>query len=266
MRKTGIFHRSPEAVRTSGELSQLSRRRREIKTLPYLHLIIENSESEIIRSDGKRIPIQRTVIPIMLDDQEHLLESFADISRLKKAEEKKQTLEHQLRQSQKIQAIGTLAGGIAHDFNNILTPIMVNTEVSLLDIPNESPVRRQLEAVLDAGKRARDLVKQILVFSRHGEQERKALQISVIVKEAIKLIKVSLPETIEIHEHVRADSGLVLADPTQIHQVLMNLCTNAAHAMREKGGTLKITSGPESACGSGPFPAGSAVPASFHHH
>ncbi|MCP4344306.1 MAG: response regulator [Desulfobacterales bacterium] len=204
-----------------------------------LNEIIENSEQALIRKNGTDIPIQKTVVRIMLDGQEHLLESFVDISRLKKAEEKKRTLEQQLRQSQKMQAIGTLAGGIAHDFNNILTPIMVNTEVTLLDIPEKTPVRCQLEEVLNAGRRARDLVKQILAFSRQSEQERKPLQIDLIVKEAINLIRASLPSTIEIRRNFKTNA-MVLADPTQIHQVLMNLCTNAAHAMQEKGGTLEI--------------------------
>ena len=152
-------------------------------------------------------------------------------------------LEGELRQAQKMEAIGTLAGGIAHDFNNILAAIIGYTEMAHSKIPLESPVRRNLEQVLKASHRAADLVKQILAFSRQREQERRPLQIGPIVKEALKLLRSSLPTTIEIRHNLEGDreQGTVLADPTQIHQVLMNLCTNAAHAMRATGGILNVT-------------------------
>ncbi len=202
--------------------------------------ITGHAEQEIHRDAGEKIAIQKTVVPITLDGKEHIIESFMDITRLKEAEEKRRALEVQLQQVQKTQAIGTLAGGIAHDFNNILTPILLNTQVALLDIPEESALRNQLDEVIRAGHRARDLVKQILAFSRHGEQELKPLQLAPILKEAMKLLRASLPATIEIRQTYAADAGVVLADPVQIHQVLMNLCTNAAFAMREKGGVLDI--------------------------
>jgi signal transduction histidine kinase/ActR/RegA family two-component response regulator len=149
-------------------------------------------------------------------------------------------LEAELRQAQKLQTIGTLAGGIAHDFNNILTPIFGYVEMALQQLPSESPARESLGHVLLAADRARELVEQILAFSRQVEQEQRPLPIHLIVREALKLLGASLPSTIAIRESVDPDAGLVLADATQIHQVVLNLCTNAYHAMREKGGILDV--------------------------
>jgi len=149
-------------------------------------------------------------------------------------------LEAQLRQAQKMEAIGTLAGGIAHDFNNILSPIMGYTEMALSELPEESRMARDLQQVLDASNRATDLVRQILTFSRQREQERQPVRVALIVKEALKLLRASLPSTVEFRHRIEAEEEVVLADPTQIHQILMNLCTNAGHAMRETGGTLTV--------------------------
>ena len=153
-------------------------------------------------------------------------------------------LERELRQAHKMEAIGTLAGGIAHDFNNILMAIIGYTEMALYKIPEgTTPVRRDLEQVLKAGYRARDLVNQILTFSHQSDQERKVIDIVPTVKEALKLLRSSLPSTIEIRQDIAIppEKGVILADPTQIHQVLMNLCTNAAHAMRDRGGILSVS-------------------------
>ena len=150
-------------------------------------------------------------------------------------------LEAQLQQAQKMEAIGTLAGGIAHDFNNILGAIIGYTEIAGLHIGDTDKLKEDLKKVLKAGRRATDLVKQILAFSRKGEQERIPVQIGLIIKEALKLLRSSLPTTIEISQNIESDTGIVEADPTQIHQILMNLCTNAGHAMREEGGILEVT-------------------------
>jgi PAS domain S-box-containing protein len=148
--------------------------------------------------------------------------------------------EDKLRQAQKMEAIGTLAGGIAHDFNNILSAIIGYTELAEYEVPEGSKTRKNLREVLNAGRRARDLVKQILAFSRQGEQERKPLQVSHIIKETLKLLRASLPTTIEIRQFIENETGIIEADPTQLHQLLMNLCTNAAHAMNNNGGILEV--------------------------
>jgi PAS domain S-box-containing protein len=151
-------------------------------------------------------------------------------------------LERELRQAQKMEAIGRLAGGIAHDFNNVLMGIIGYTEMALSKAPVGDPIRHYLQRVLDGGFRASDLVKQILTFSRQTEQERKLVDIAPTVSEGLKLLCSTLPSTIEIQQDIALapEEGVVLADPTQIHQVLMNLCANAAHAMRAKGGVLSV--------------------------
>ncbi len=157
----------------------------------------------------------------------------------KKAKSDKAFLELQLRQAYKMEAIGTLAGGIAHDFNNILTSVLGYTELALMEAPDNSGIEENLNEVLTAGTRARDLVKQILTFSRQTEHEIRPVRISTIIKEVVKLIRASLPSTIEIRQDIENQST-VMADPTQIHQVLMNLCTNSGHAMKDKGGILEV--------------------------
>ncbi|MCX5855515.1 MAG: PAS domain S-box protein [Deltaproteobacteria bacterium] len=148
-------------------------------------------------------------------------------------------LETQLRQAQKMEAIGTLAGGVAHDFNNILGAMIGYTEIAQLHAHTEKQ-KYYLEQVLRASDRAKNLVNQILAFSRQQEQERKPVLVAPIVKEGLKLLRSSLPATIKINQSITATSAMVLADSTQIHQVVINLCTNASHAMRETGGELNI--------------------------
>ncbi len=160
-------------------------------------------------------------------------------NRIEAAQEGKR-LRGQLQQAQKMEAIGTLAGGIAHDFNNILGAVFGYTEFAMNYAEKGSELRDCLDEVFSAGKRAKDLVQQILTFSRQGEQELMPVQIKLIAKEALKLLRASLPTTIEIKQNINNDS-LVMSDPTQLHQILMNLCTNAGHAMRENGGVLEVT-------------------------
>jgi PAS domain S-box-containing protein len=149
-------------------------------------------------------------------------------------------LEAQLRQSQKMEAIGTMAGGIAHDFNNILGIIIGNTELALGDVPERNPAKGCLEEIRSASLRAKDVVRHILSFSRKSVSERKPIQITSIIKDSLKLLRASIPTTIEIRQDFSCEHDTVLADPIQVNQVLMNLCTNASHAMREEGGVLEV--------------------------
>ena len=152
----------------------------------------------------------------------------------------KQQLENQLRQSQKMEAIGTLAGGIAHDFNNVLSIILGNTELALADIDEKEPVRQNLERILTASLRAREMIQQLLSFSRKEESGRKPLHLNLVVKESLKLLRASLPTNISIEMDISAKECTAVADATQIHQIMLNLCTNAAHAMTPNGGVLSV--------------------------
>ena len=153
------------------------------------------------------------------------------------------SLEKQIRQAQKMEAIGTLAGGIAHDFNNILGAIIGYAELGMLDARNGEAVLDYFEEIRRASDRARELVAHILTFSRQTEMHRQPLNVAPIVKEALKLLRASLPANIEIRSEVDTEAGKIKADPVQVHQCLMNLCTNAAHAMRESGGVLEVAVG-----------------------
>ncbi len=147
----------------------------------------------------------------------------------------------QLRQAQKMEAIGTLASGIAHDFNNILTPIMGHAELIRLRAEPDSAMNKGLDIILQSAGRATQLVKQILSFSRQQYEEMITISIQPIIKEVLKLLRSSLPSIIEIRQEIDAHCGPIMADPTQIHQLLMNLCTNSGHAMAEHGGALSVT-------------------------
>ncbi len=166
---------------------------------------------------------------------------FLDITKRKKAEQEKGNLELQLRQVHKMEAIGTLAGGIAHDFNNLLAAIIGYADLAQLNIPDNNPAKLHIEAVLKAGDRAKNLVQQILSFSRKSQLGRVPVQISPILKEAVNLLRASIPTTIDIRMAVDSDCRSVLADQTQLHQVIINLCTNGAQSMEKEGGVLDIT-------------------------
>ncbi|MDD2902151.1 MAG: PAS domain S-box protein [Syntrophales bacterium] len=173
--------------------------------------------------------------------QEGLYLHYAfDITARKETEKSQKMLEAHLFQAQKMEALGTLAGGIAHDFNNVLGAMMGFTELASIELAESTAVRAYLDNVLKAGERARHLVKQILSFSRQEKVVQQPISLTPIVKETLKFLRASLPTTIKIHTRLQAGDAIVVADPTQIHQTLLNLCTNAAHAMEEKGGTLEI--------------------------
>ncbi len=164
-----------------------------------------------------------------------------DITDRKQAEEEKEKLEAQLRHSHKMEAVGTLAGGIAHDFNNILAAIIGYVEIALLEMPRLTPGRHYLEQVLSAGLRAKDLVKKVLAFGRmKTSQEQVPVMLGPVITDAIKLLRASLPSTVEIRQTIEVDSDITMADETELHQVLINLCTNASQAMEDRGGVLAV--------------------------
>ncbi len=192
-------------------------------------------QAETVLKNGERVWISWTNKAIRDEDGNvaEVLCVGTDITEQKR-------LEAQLRQSQKMEAIGTLAGGIAHDFNNILFPIIGYAEMSMDDVPDGSIIKANLEEIRRAACRAKELVEQILVFSRQSEQEKRPLRIQPVVKEVLKLLRASLPSTIRIDCEIDEKCGAVLADPTHIHQVMMNLCTNASYAMKHDGGVMTV--------------------------
>jgi len=195
----------------------------------------QGAELLMKRRDGSPLWVSAYVEPIK-DEQGRILASrsvIVDISDRK-------GLEEQLRQAQKMEAIGTLAGGIAHDFNNILAAIIGYTELAAADLPEDHAGKADLDQVYRASLRAKKLIEQILSFSRQSKPERKPVRIGPIVKEALRFLRASLPTTIEIKESLEDGNDVILADVTEIHQLLMNLAMNAAQAMAEKGGTLEV--------------------------
>ncbi len=193
------------------------------------------------RRGGTPVYVQASIYAIALNGENLVLGIAKDITEQKHAEEERIAFETQLRRAQKMEAIGTLAGGIAHEFNNILSPIMLHTELTIFDLPEDSPLRLNLEEVLEASNRARELINQILALSRQGEEEPYPLKIGPVIKETLKLLRSSLPSTIKIRQSIKTKSATILADPSQIHQVLMNLCTNAGRAIGKKDGTMTVT-------------------------
>ncbi|WP_457576426.1 hybrid sensor histidine kinase/response regulator [Desulfomarina sp.] len=182
--------------------------------------------------NGSLFPMEIRVREMKHEGKNIRMAAMRDLTERKAMEEK-------LSQSMKLEAIGTLAGGIAHDFNNILSAILGYSELTLLHLPENSQAENHLKKVLDAGNRARSLVQQILTFARESKEELQPVQVSLVVNEALKLLRASLPTSIEIKKQIISDS-LILGDPTQIHQIVMNLCTNAGKAMAD-GGVLSIT-------------------------
>jgi len=199
-------------------------------------------EWRYLRSDGSAFDSEISLNRVDLPDNPHLLAVMHDISERKRLERDNKNNELRLRQAQKMEAIGTLAGGIAHDFNNILTGIIGYGELAMEELSDTQTAQSHLHEVLTAADRARDLVRQILTFSRRVETEVTAIEPHLIVKEALKLLRASIPSTIVIQSAIEA-SGTILADPSQLHQIIMNLCTNAYAAM-PKGGVLTMKLNP----------------------
>ena len=192
-----------------------------------------------LRKDGIEVPIEIGLTPVHTEEGMFVVSSIVDIGARKEAEAERRRLEDQLRQAQKLEAIGTLAGGIAHDFNNLLGAIVGYAELIGNVVKEEGRVHEDLRDLLKAADRGRRLVEHILTFSRRQEVARRPVALSGVVQEVAKLLRVTLPASIEIRLLVHPGVPQVLADTTSIHQVLMNLGTNAAHAM-PTGGTLSI--------------------------
>ena len=172
---------------------------------------------------------------------ERLSEIYALALHRQLYEMEKGVMEKQLQQMQKLEAIGTLAGGIAHDFNNLLFPIVGMSEILLEDLDPKSPEHEYAQEIFAAGKRGSELVKQILAFSRQAEQEKKPIKIQDVLREALTLSRASIPVNVEILQDIQEDCGWILADPTQIHQIAINLITNAFHAVEENNGTISVS-------------------------
>jgi len=197
---------------------------------------IRDMENWNIDKAGNRLFMLTNGIPIL--DNEGKIQGYRGVNKNITAQRK---LETQLQQAQKMESIGTLAGGIAHDFNNILFPILGHTEMLLEDVTEDSPSRNSLKEIYTAALRAKDLINQILTFSHQESNELKLIKMQPIIKEALKLIRSTIPTTIDIKQDINPDCGVIKADPTQIHQIVMNLSTNAYHAMEDTGGELHVS-------------------------
>jgi PAS domain S-box-containing protein len=199
-------------------------------------------EKRFIHRDGRIVPtlVSPSLVKDESDQPMYYILQIQNLDKQKAAESEKRKIEHQLMQSQKMDAMGTLAGGIAHDFNNIISAIMGQVELGQLQVNDVAKVKERFDGVLQAAQRAKALVQQILMFCRRSDQKKEVTDITVLFKETLDLLRASLPANIVIESHLDAKESSVLADPNQIHQVIMNLGTNAYHAMDAKGGTLSV--------------------------
>ncbi len=203
-----------------------------------------------VRADGAEFPLEASIARMEVAGEVVFGVALRDLSERRAQEQQREELERQLRQAQKMEAIGTLAGGIAHDFNNILGAILGNAELAAEDLPAAHPARESVRHIHQAGLRARDLVHSILTFSRQREPTRESLDLTRVIAESLTLLKATLPSTITIRTPVTAGCPQVFADASQMVQVVMNLATNALHAMQPAGGTLEL--GLEPATGTPP--------------
>lgn len=202
---------------------------------------VRDFEGRAISASGEIFDVSLSSDVTTIDEQSCLIVIIRDISERKASEKKRKMLEDQLQQARKLESVGTLAGGIAHDFNNILSVIVGYTQLAMFHIKNDQETCGKLEQILAASNRAKDLVSQILMFCRQETRELKPLKVQIIAKEVLKFLRSSLPSTIKIRQNIARDCDMILADPTQIHQVIMNICTNAFHAMKQTGGTLDVS-------------------------
>jgi len=203
-----------------------------------------------VLGEGKLITVEEELngrfyetikFPIIIEGKAKYLAGYTiDMTDRKRGEEERRLLQQRLQQSLKMESLGTLAGGIAHDFNNILFPILAHSELAMMTLPSDSPVQQNVQQIHKAGERAKDMVHQILTFARQQENKRTPIKISPILKDIVKLLRSSIPSTISMQCNINIEQDIVLADLTQINQIIMNLCTNAVHAMEDQGGSLEI--------------------------
>jgi PAS domain S-box-containing protein len=198
------------------------------------------NEYTVIRKDGATIPVEIHAERVLHENTATGIRGvLLDLTPNRRAQEERERLEAQLQQAQKMEAIGALAGGIAHDFNNILSAIIGYTELAMLNEGAEH-CQAELKQALLAANRARDLIKQILAFSRQTDEERMPIRVGLVTKECVKFLRATIPSTIAIQTRIDEKSGTVLANSVELHQIIMNLCTNALHAIGDQGGKLEI--------------------------
>ncbi len=204
--------------------------------------MVEQHDFEFLRKDGQRIITTMETAPVLDEDGNYCgaIAGVLDITKRRETEQEKKGLQVQLAQAQKMEAIGTLAGGIAHDFNNILSAILGYSQLVKEELPDGSPADNDIDMVIQSSIRAAELVKQILTFSRKTELQLQSLTPHPIIKEALQMLRSTLPTTIEIKEDIDKECGNIKADPTNIHQIMVNLCSNALHAMDQQKGTLTV--------------------------
>lgn len=204
------------------------------------HGEIKNFAVNLKKSDGVVFPATFFSRRLVFEGQDCILTVIHDLSEIRKEEQKRLAIEKKLRQTQKMEAIGTMAGGIAHDFNNVLTVIFGKAELAMMMLPEESKARAHIVDVLTAAGRAKEMIRQIMSFSRKAEEEHKPFPIKFIVAEAAKMIESMTPSNIKLLIRIATKSSVIVGDPTQIHQILMNLCANANYALKDRGGVIEI--------------------------
>ncbi len=192
------------------------------------------------KADGRVFPAVLFSRQIIFEGQKSLLSVIYDLSELKKEEDKRLMLERQLRQTRKMEAIGAMAGGIAHDFNNILSIIYGNLEMMMMTLPEESDAGRRVDSALMAAKQGREVVMQLLAFCRREDGRQQPLSVERIAADTLKMIRSMTPSSIEIRFHAGPGSSMIMGDPVQIQQVLLNLCTNAYYVLRDRGGKIEV--------------------------